>query len=71
MALNTLNLDLLKKDPVTDGNDTFNIQTMLNDNWDKIGEAVGQLQDDIQNIDISPAARLLCRCCCCICSVCC
>lgn len=36
MADNTLNLNLYKKDPVVDGNDTFNIKTMLNDNWDKI-----------------------------------
>lgn len=38
MASNTPNLNLLKKDPVTDGNDTFNIETMLNENWDKIDE---------------------------------
>ncbi|MBO8169361.1 MAG: hypothetical protein H0Z35_09290 [Thermoanaerobacteraceae bacterium] len=36
MASNTPFLGLLKKDPATDGNDTFNIKTMLNDNWDKI-----------------------------------
>ncbi|MGE8079013.1 hypothetical protein [Peribacillus loiseleuriae] len=36
MASNTTRLDLLKKNPVTDGNDTFNIETMLNENWDKI-----------------------------------
>jgi len=36
MASTTPNLGLLKKDPATDGNDTFNIKTMLNDNWDKI-----------------------------------
>ncbi|MNW42183.1 Phage tail fiber repeat protein [compost metagenome] len=52
MASNTPNLDLLKKDPATDGNDTFNIQTMLNDNWDKIDEAVGQVREEIQDIDI-------------------
>ena len=49
MANNTPNLNLLKKDPVTDGNDTFNIQTMMNDNWDKIDAAVG-------NIDIPDAS---------------
>jgi hypothetical protein len=43
MASNTPNLGLLKKDPVADGNETFNIQTMLNDNWDKIDEAVGNI----------------------------
>lgn len=36
MATNTENLDLLKKNPATDGDDTFNIETMLNENWDKI-----------------------------------
>lgn len=43
MASNTPNLNLLKKDPVTDGDDTFNIKTMLNDNWDKIDGAMGQV----------------------------
>lgn len=43
MASNTPNLNLLKKDPVTDGDDTFNIKTMLNDNWDKIDAAMGQV----------------------------
>lgn len=36
----TTNLNLLKKDPEADGNDYFNIQTMLNDNWDKIDAGV-------------------------------
>lgn len=40
MASYTTNLNLLKKDPVTDAADTFNIQTMLNDNWDKIDAAM-------------------------------
>ncbi|MED5018938.1 phage tail protein [Paenibacillus chibensis] len=44
MASNTPNLGLLKKDPATDGNETFNIKTLLNDNWDKIDEAVGNIQ---------------------------
>lgn len=38
MANFTKFLQLLKKDPVADANDTFNIQTMLNENWDKIDE---------------------------------
>ena len=42
MASNTNNLGLLKKDPVADGNDTFNIRTMLNENWDKIDEFAGK-----------------------------
>lgn len=44
MASNTPKLGLLKKDPAMDGNETFNIQTMLNDNWDKIDEAVGNIE---------------------------
>lgn len=43
MASNTPNLYLLKKDPMIDGDDTFNIKTMLNDNWDKIDTAMGQV----------------------------
>ncbi|GAA0390606.1 phage tail protein [Paenibacillus motobuensis] len=56
MASNTPNLNLLKKDPVTDGDDTFNIQTMLNDNWDKIDEAVGEVKEELQDLDIPPAS---------------
>ncbi|KZL93565.1 hypothetical protein [Clostridium magnum] len=36
MASNTPNLNLYKADPSVDGNSTFNIKQMLNDNWDKI-----------------------------------
>ncbi|MFC0654167.1 hypothetical protein ACFFF5_20975, partial [Lederbergia wuyishanensis] len=38
MASNTEQLGLLKKDPVVDANDTFNIETMLNENWDKVDD---------------------------------
>ncbi|MED3549950.1 tail fiber protein [Cytobacillus praedii] len=54
MASNTPNLGLHKKDPVTDGNQTFNIQTMLNDNWDKIdlfAHEVEQKLTEISNVD--------------------
>lgn len=40
MASNTTRLGLLKKNPVTDGNDTFNIETMLNENWEKVDKNV-------------------------------
>lgn len=40
MGSYTPNLNLLMKDPVADGADTFNISTMLNDNWDKIDRQV-------------------------------
>ena len=46
MASNTTRLNLLKKNVSTDGNDTFNIQTMLNDNWDKIDAKVATLGAD-------------------------
>lgn len=42
MASYTEHLNLLKKNPATDGADTFNIETMLNENWDKIDEAVAK-----------------------------
>lgn len=42
MASYTEHLNLLKKNPATDGADTFNIETMLNQNWDKIDEAVAK-----------------------------
>ena len=41
MARYTTNLNLLKKNPATEGSDTFNITTMLNDNWDKIDSKIG------------------------------
>ncbi|GIP54436.1 phage tail protein [Paenibacillus vini] len=56
MASNTPNLNLLKKDPVTDGNDTFNIRTMLNENWDKIDAAVGEVREELQDIEIPNAS---------------
>lgn len=46
LSSNTERLGLLKKDPVADGGDTFNIKTMLNDNWDKIDKNVATLGPD-------------------------
>ena|GEM_PF-6675052 len=57
MASKTPNLDLLKKDPVADGNDTFNIQTMLNENWDKIDAAVGEVREELKEVHV-PSATL-------------
>lgn len=45
MASNTPNFNLYKKDPVLDGDDTFNIATMLNENWDKIDLLIKQALD--------------------------
>ena len=39
MASSTEYLNLYKKDPVADADDTFNVTTMLNENWDKIDAA--------------------------------
>lgn len=40
MATNTPNLNLYKYNPTTDGNETFNIDTALNENWDKVDVAI-------------------------------
>lgn len=50
MASNTENLDLLMKNPSTDGADTFNVQTMLNDNWDKIDQFAGRLDKKLAGL---------------------
>lgn len=49
MAEYTENLQLYKKDPVTDGADTFNIKTMLNENWDKIDEAHKEAKESFKD----------------------
>ncbi|NQX60446.1 hypothetical protein [Paenibacillus qinlingensis] len=41
MSSTTTNIGLYKKNPSTDGNDTFDINTMLNDNWDRIDAQLG------------------------------
>ena len=43
MASNTEYLGLLMKDPAADKSDTFNIETMLNENWRKIDAAFPEL----------------------------
>ncbi|MGF7049171.1 hypothetical protein J2T13_003679 [Paenibacillus sp. DS2015] len=74
MSTNTEHLELLKKDPTLDQNDTFNIKTMMNDNWDKIDEAVervdaaavvvndnvADLQTDVTDVqaELSPSSQL-------------
>lgn len=50
MASNTENLDLLMKNPSTDGADTFNVQTMLNENWQKIDNNAGTVAQTLANI---------------------
>lgn len=41
MSKTTTNLGLFQYDPETDGSQTFNIDTALNKNWDKVDEADG------------------------------
>lgn len=51
MGSYTPNKKLYKADPIADAKDTFNITTMLNDNWDKLDvdtpsfDALAQTQD--------------------------
>lgn len=52
MASFTNFLKLLKKNPATDGKDTFNIQTMLNENWDKIDKKVEENSSAIGQITL-------------------
>ena len=53
MSSYTSNLNLLKKDPTVDGNDTFNIKTMLNDNWDTIDDYVAKRKKTVVYIEES------------------
>ncbi|QUI25511.1 hypothetical protein HZI73_25875 [Vallitalea pronyensis] len=51
MAEHTSHLNLYKVDPVTDGNQTFNVKTMMNDNWDKIDGKVGSIDTKLQGVE--------------------
>lgn len=51
MPKTTENLGLYMKDPIADGNDTFNIKTMMNDNWEIVDEVVGEQGERIEEID--------------------
>ncbi|WFB60588.1 hypothetical protein [Paenibacillus sp. BR1-192] len=50
MPIQTPNLDLYKVNGETDGNDTFNVDVVLNDNWDKIDAAVGDVGTEIEGL---------------------
>ena len=62
MASYTPNLDLLKKSQGTDGDDMFNVETMLNENWDRIDRGVGDYTTPAQKMgltgDLSVGASL-------------
>ncbi len=51
MAEYTSELNLYKVDPATDGDNTFNVETMMNDNWDKIDDKVGSIDTKLQGVD--------------------
>ncbi|WP_322902961.1 hypothetical protein [Paenibacillus campi] len=53
MSSNTEQLNLLKVDPVTDSQQYFNVDTMLNANWDKVDEFAGQIADKVDG-DLLP-----------------
>ncbi len=60
MSSNTNFLDLLMKDPVANKDDTFNIETMLNENWRKIDTLLGMLAGHGDNLaKLSPAAKYM------------
>ncbi len=58
MSENTANLELLKVNPITDGSDTFNFTTMLNDNWDKIDIVIGNMNELPTDIKTSLVASI-------------
>ena len=49
MSTTTDKLALFKYDPSTDGAQTFNIKKALNDNWDKLDDAVKEILIALQN----------------------
>ena len=49
MSTTTNKLALFKYDPSTDGAQTFNIQKALNDNWDKLDDAVKEILITLAN----------------------
>ncbi|BFT75228.1 right-handed parallel beta-helix repeat-containing protein [Paenibacillus sp. P36] len=69
MPSTTTNLGLYKKNPSTDGNDTFDINMMLNDNWDRVDAQLGaqfadaaptpvNLVNGLQVVDVPQTAPL-------------
>ncbi|MEK5089032.1 hypothetical protein MKY98_19205 [Paenibacillus sp. FSL M8-0228] len=51
MASNTPNLSLYMKDPVAEGNDFFDVKTMMNDNWEKIDGFAGVMDGVKERFD--------------------
>ena len=46
---NTTNLNLYKSNPITNPDDPFNIDTILNNNWDAIDTEIGTVRNKIQS----------------------
>ncbi|CAM4144260.1 phage tail protein [Saccharibacillus endophyticus] len=51
MSSKTPNVDLYKADKAADADQTFNIDTMLNENWDKLDTAIGEMRTEIGEIE--------------------
>lgn len=56
MASYTENLRLFKRDPLTEGEEYFDISAMLNDNWDKIDLAVLLISSVVNDLTTGGAA---------------
>ncbi|MDQ0492785.1 hypothetical protein QOZ95_000935 [Paenibacillus brasilensis] len=67
MASNTPNLSLYMKDPVADGNDFFDVKTMMNDNWEKIDGFAGGMDEvkerlntiSRQDVTLQPGVQII------------
>lgn len=51
MGSNTQNLNLYKANPINDKTNTFNIDTLLNENWDKIDQKAGDHETRVATIE--------------------
>ncbi|MEJ8306596.1 pyocin knob domain-containing protein [Saccharibacillus sacchari] len=51
MSSKTPNINLHKADKVADADQTFNIDTLLNENWDKLDTAIGEMRTEIGEIE--------------------
>lgn len=59
MASKTNHLDLLIMDPVADRDTTFNLETMMNENWRKLDAAVIEMDATLRNL-IGERAQIVC-----------
>nr|WP_058830696.1 hypothetical protein [Paenibacillus polymyxa] len=67
MASNTPKLGLYMKDPVADGNDFFDVKTMMNDNWEKIDGFAGGMDEvkerlntiSRQDVTLQPGVQII------------